>query len=73
MIDEEGKLWAIDYGRMCFLPPSFVSYSLMMSSNGFVQSVANQVNYPPSANLRAMSIASGRLVISNNNALGKQP
>lgn len=71
MIDDTGKLWAIDFGRTCFLPPSFVSYSLTTSSDVFVQRVARRVNYPLSANLRAMSIASGRLVISNNNALGK--
>lgn len=71
IIDPRGKLWAIDFGRTCFLPSSFMSFSLTKSSNVFVQSVARQVNYPVSVNLRAMSIASGRLVISNNNALGK--
>jgi predicted unusual protein kinase regulating ubiquinone biosynthesis (AarF/ABC1/UbiB family) len=71
MIDDKGKLWAIDFGRTCFLPPSFVSYSLAMSSDVFVKSVARRVNYPLSANLRAMSSASGRLVIFNDNALGK--
>jgi predicted unusual protein kinase regulating ubiquinone biosynthesis (AarF/ABC1/UbiB family) len=71
MIDDEGKLWAIDFGRTCFLPSSFMSYLLMMSSNVFVQSVARRVNYPVSANLPAMSAASGRLVIFNDNALGK--
>lgn len=70
MIDDEGKLWAIDFGRTCFLPSSFMSYSLMMSSNVFVQSVARRVSYPVSPNLPAMSTASGRLVIFNDNALG---
>jgi len=71
MIDQESKLWAIDFGRTCFLPSSFVSYSLTMSSDVFVQSVARRLNYPLSANLRAMRAASGRLVIFNDNTLGK--
>lgn len=71
IIDDEGKLWAIDFGRTCFLPPSFASYSLAMSSDAFVYSVARRVNYPLSANLQAMSVASGRLVVFNDNTLGK--
>jgi hypothetical protein len=71
MIDDEGRLWAIDFGRTCFLPSSFVSYSLTMSSNAFVQCVARRVNYPLSANLPAMRVASGQLVIFNDNALGE--
>ena len=71
MIDDKGQLWAIDFSRSCFLPPSFVSYSLTTSSDGFVQSVGRLVKYPPSINLPAMSVASGRLVIYNNNALRK--
>ncbi|CAA7268322.1 unnamed protein product [Cyclocybe aegerita] len=70
IIDDGGSLWAIDFGRTCFLPSSFVSYSLTRSSDVFVQSVARLVNYPQSANVRAMSAASGQLVIFNNNALG---
>ena len=71
MIDRENKLWAIDFGRTCFLPSSFVSYSLTMSLDIFVQSVAHFLSYPQSANLVAMSVASGQLVVFNNNALGK--
>ena len=71
MIDSENKLWAIDFGRTCFLPSSFVSYSLTMSSDIFVQSVAHFLSYPQSANLVAMSVASGQLVVFNNNALGR--
>lgn len=71
MIDDEGKLWVIDFGRTCFLPPSFVSYSLTRSPNSFIQRVANRVNYPLSTNLRAMSIASGRMLIFGDNTLGR--
>lgn len=71
MFDNEGHLWAIDFGRTNFLPASFVSYSLTSSSDSFVQSVARVIKYPPSANLPAMRAAAGRLVITNNNALGE--
>lgn len=71
MIDDEVKLWAIDFGRTYFLPASFVSYSLTMSSDVSVQSVARRINYPSSANLPAMCAASGGLVVFNDNALGK--
>ncbi|KAF9485761.1 hypothetical protein BDN70DRAFT_870631 [Pholiota conissans] len=68
--DKEGKMWAIDFGHACFLPPSFVSYSLTRTSRVFIQRLARRVNYPPSDNVRAMSIASGRLIIFNDNTLG---
>ncbi|KAH9887401.1 hypothetical protein C8Q73DRAFT_657107, partial [Cubamyces lactineus] len=71
IIDEDGNLWAIDFGRTAFLPPSFVSYSLTSSSDRFVQSVAALIVCPPSANLPAMRAASGSLVIFNDNTLGQ--
>ncbi|KAI6110908.1 hypothetical protein EDD16DRAFT_1486006, partial [Pisolithus croceorrhizus] len=36
MIDNEEKLGAIDFGSTCFLPSSFMPYSLTMSSDVFV-------------------------------------
>lgn len=71
IMDRKNRLWAIDFGRTCFLPSSFVSYSLKMSSDVFVKSVARRLKHPPSANFRAMSAASGQLVVYNDNALGK--
>ena len=71
IIDDVGNLWAIDFGRTCFLPPSFVSYSLTSSSDGFVQSIARRVNYPQSANLQRMYVASGRLIIFDDSTSGK--
>ena len=71
MIDNEEKLWAIDFGRTCFLPASFMSYSLASSSDVFMQSIARRINYPRSTNLRAMSAASGALVVFNDNAMGE--
>lgn len=71
IIDNDGYLWAIDFGRTSFLPPSFVSYSLTNSADRFVQSIARRVTHPPSTNLPAMRAASGRLVIFNTNTLGK--
>nr|VWO99154.1 Protein kinase domain-containing protein [Ganoderma boninense] len=70
IIDEGGTLWAIDFGRTSFLPPSFVSYSLRSSSDRFVQSIASHIICPMSANLPAMWAASGMLVIFNDNTLG---
>ena len=71
IIDDEGNVWAIDFGRACFLPPSFMYYTLTMSTNVFVHSIARRINYPRSANLMVMSAASGWLVIFNDNAFGK--
>ncbi|KAI0061531.1 hypothetical protein BV25DRAFT_763941 [Artomyces pyxidatus] len=71
MIDDEGGLWAIDFGRTCFLPPSFVSYSLITSSDIFVKYVAWYVDYPRSPNLRGMEMASGQMVIFGDNNLGQ--
>lgn len=71
MVDIMGNLWAIDFGRTCFLPPSFVSYSLIQSLEVFGRRVARVVNYPRSANFQAMAVAAGQLVIFNNNSLGK--
>jgi len=71
MIDDEGNLWVIDFGRTCFLPSSFVSYSLTMTSDIFVLTVARRVNYPRSANLTPMLAASGRMTIFNDNTLGR--
>lgn len=71
IVDDEGKLWVIDFGRTCFLPPSFVSYSLSTTSDVFVCKLAQIINYPQSANLGGLDIVSRRFVISGNNALGK--
>jgi hypothetical protein len=71
MIDNDGNLWAIDFGHMSFLPPSFMSYLLTSLSDSFVQRIAQLVIHPPSTNLPAMCAASGRLVIFNTNTLGK--
>ena len=73
MVDSMRKIWAIDFGRMCFLPSSFVYYSLKMSSNAFGQHVARLVNYLKSANFSAMETAAGQLVFFNDNSLGKSP
>ncbi|KAH7887172.1 hypothetical protein F5I97DRAFT_1806848, partial [Phlebopus sp. FC_14] len=59
MVDPTGKVWAIDFGRTCFLPPSFVYYSLRVVSNLFGRCVARLLNRPESPNFKAMDIASG--------------
>ena len=71
MVDTMGNLWAIDFGRTCFLPPSFVHYSLTLSPNVFGRRVAHLVKYPQSANFKAMMTAAGQLVVFNDNSLGK--
>ena len=71
MIDGEGQLWAIGFGHTCFLPLSFVSFSLRLSSNIFVKCIARHLNNPSSENFEAMVAASGRLVIFGDNTVGK--
>ena len=73
MVDIMGNLWAIDFGRTSFLPPSFVYYSLALSPSPFGRRVARRINYPQSANFPGMVIAAGQLVVYNDNSLGKQP
>lgn len=70
IIDIDGTVFAIDSGRTGYMPPSYVSYSLE-SWKPFTQMVARRVNYPKSANLHAMQVAAGLLVITGNNSLGK--
>jgi hypothetical protein len=70
IIDTTGKVFAIDFGRTGYMPTSFVSYSLTMSSKPFTRMVARLIKYPKSSNLRAMGVAAGLLVISGKNSLG---
>jgi hypothetical protein len=60
----------IDFGRTGHIPPSFVSYSLAYWKP-FTRMVARLVQYPNSANLIAMKVAAGQLVITDNNSLGE--
>lgn len=73
IIDTTGKVFAIDFGRTGYMPTSFVSYSLTMSSKPFTRMVARLIKYPKSSNLRAMGVAAGLLVISGKNSLGIDP
>ncbi|KAK0184570.1 hypothetical protein F5146DRAFT_1125562 [Armillaria mellea] len=49
IVDLEGKVFAIDFGRTGYMPPSYVSYSLAQPK-AFTKSVARLVGYPKSAN-----------------------
>jgi hypothetical protein len=71
IIDSEGMVFAIDFGRTGYMPPSYVSYSFESDWAKFARLVARLVKYPKSANLLAMQVAAGLLVISGNNSLGK--
>lgn len=70
IVNPEGKVFAIDFGRTGYMPPSYVSYSLEQPKP-FTRKVARLVEYPKSANLLAMQVAAGALVLSGNNSLGK--
>lgn len=71
IIDSKGTVFAIDFGRTCYMPPSFVSYSLEVSWDPFTRLVAYLIQYPKSVNLETMLVVVGFLVISGNNSLGK--
>ena len=71
MIDDAGKLWSIDFGHTCFLPPAFVYFSFKRAPRRFGKCVAFLVNYPKSTNYAAMDIAAGWLVITGDNSLSK--
>jgi predicted unusual protein kinase regulating ubiquinone biosynthesis (AarF/ABC1/UbiB family) len=70
IIDNEGTVFAIDFGRTGYMPPSFVAYSLE-HWKPFTRLVAREIKFPKSANLDPMSLAAGFLVRSGNNSLGK--
>ena len=63
MVDREGKLWSIDFGRTCFLPPSFVTYSLKEPQSYFARCVAYLIKWPDSPNFEGMYNAAGQFVI----------
>lgn len=72
IIDPHGQVYAIDFGHICFLPPTFVAFSLT-SWVPFTRQVAHYVEYPkPEKNLRAMKIAYTPLMYYNNNLHGKR-
>ncbi|KAI9512712.1 hypothetical protein F5148DRAFT_973101, partial [Russula earlei] len=72
MVDNTGTIWAIDFGRTCFLPSSFMDYSSRSSSKPFGQRMAGLVDYPKSDNYPAMETAAGQLVL-HNNSFAKSP
>jgi hypothetical protein len=70
IIDSEGTVFAIDFGRTGYMPPSFVAYSLL-SWKPFTQLVARKINYPKFVNLTGMQVAASLMVITGKNSLGK--
>ena len=72
IIDWKGTVFAIEFGRTGYIPvpPSYVSCSLE-SAKSLMRLVARRVKFPKSANVRAVQLAGGRLVISGSNSLGK--
>ncbi|TDL19629.1 hypothetical protein BD410DRAFT_841977 [Rickenella mellea] len=70
IIDDEGRVHAIDFGHVGFLPPSFVAYAIEQS-HFFAKRVAKYVNYARSKkNLYAMEIAAGQLVLYGSSLRG---
>ena len=69
--DNNFTVWAIDFGRTCFLPSSFMYFSLSWVSKAFGFWVARHVTHPASDNLSAMRLASYRLVVHDDNTIGK--
>ena len=70
LVDESGRLWVIDFGRTCFMPRSFLSYSLNESHDPFTRLVQGGVRYPEHPNLEAMVAAAGVLIIGGKNSIG---
>ncbi|EDR12539.1 uncharacterized protein LACBIDRAFT_312064 [Laccaria bicolor S238N-H82] len=70
LVDESGRLWVIDFGRTCFMPRSFLSYSLNETYDPFTRLVQGGVRYPEHPNLKAMVAAADILTISGRNTVG---
>ncbi|KIK08105.1 hypothetical protein K443DRAFT_85954, partial [Laccaria amethystina LaAM-08-1] len=70
LVDKSGRLWVIDFGRTCFMPRSFLSYSLNESHDPFPRLVQGSVRYLGHPNLKAMVAAAGVLTIAGKNSIG---
>ncbi|KAJ7128817.1 hypothetical protein C8R43DRAFT_897082, partial [Mycena crocata] len=76
ILGPHGRIYAIDFEHMAFLPPSFTAYALKVPRY-FTHRVAAYVEYPTSdatnANVRAIDFVRGRLIIYGNVAYGGPP
>lgn len=69
IIDSDGTVFAIDFGRTGYMPPSYVSYSLKMANlKPFTRLVASLVDYPESAYLLGMYKAAAQFVTLGNSS-----
>ena len=68
----QGKVVALDFGAMCFLPPSFFAFTMAAGEDRFIWLVAQYVKYPPLANLNEMLNACYYLVPFGTNDTGDQ-
>lgn len=64
---DNGVVVALDFRASCFLPSAFFSYALQMPVNDFDRIVSKHIKHQPSSNVRAMAVASSRLVICGKN------
>jgi len=67
----QGKVVALDFGATCFWPPSFSALATAAGEDNFTRLVAQYVEYPASADLKAMLDASYYLIPFGTNNLGE--
>ncbi len=74
IVDGVGRIYAICFGCIGFLPPSFTALALDHASN-FANKMSAQIEYPissVSANCVAMDIVAGLFVICGSSSYGER-
>ena len=69
---QDGKLVALDFRATCFTPRSFVGVAMCNSWDIFARTVATQVTYPRSDDVRVLLSVSNFLVPFGQQAVGKR-
>ncbi|KAJ6631185.1 hypothetical protein B0H10DRAFT_2207570 [Mycena sp. CBHHK59/15] len=70
IVNDQDHVYALDFGHICFLPPTFVTFALEASPI-FTRRVAAYVKFPKSEkNLKAMQIVAGQLVLHGSSSYG---
>lgn len=71
MKDRWGRIVALDFGDICFLPISFFNFALR-EGDDFTQLIARKVKHPETTQLNAMLTASYSLVPYGRNDIGER-